>query len=139
MKHNPKSPYEKPLNECPTRCRFCEFFKADSTCTANGCRTLTYSFSNPKDRPLPMPISCYWWYANNVWDKLPKSKQEGYAEMRLHEFTASKMLETMSDLEERKEFLSHFFRPGGGRIIDFEKYPEAKSLYIQFKNAECRG
>lgn len=141
MKHNPNSPFEKSPNECPRKCAECEFFKHDAnremegTCTANGARLLTYDFSRPTDRPLPMPLNCFWWYMNSVWDKVSAAKQEGYRELRRHELVSFEMLKTL-ECKERHAFVDHIYRPGGGGIIDFALYPQAKPIYEEIKRKE---
>ena len=65
-----------------------------------------------------------------------ESKANGYKEARIHRFVASKMLFEMSHGKERKEFLDYFYRPGGGKLIEFEKYPEAREIYEYFKVTE---
>ena len=140
MKYNPKSPFEKAPNECPRKCAECVFFKPgadrmEGTCTANGARSLTYDFSRPTDRPLPMPLNCFWWYANSVWDHVSASKGEEYHEERLHAFVAWRILETMEG-KERHAFVDHLHRPGGGGIIDFSLYPQAKPIYEEIKAKE---
>ena len=128
MKHNTQSLYEKPLSECPARCADCSCFSGDF-CRANGIAQVTLSFSNPKDRPVPFPLNCFWWYANNVFDKMNTNKINDYRESRIHLFTAYKILSELPDGKERKEFWDHFYRRGGGQFIDFEKYPEARKIY----------
>lgn len=141
MKYNKKSAFEKSPNECPRTCADCPFFTQDTdakyggTCTANGCRSLTYDFSRPTDRPLPMPLNCFWWYINNVWDKVSQNKAEGYHEQRLHFMTTWAFLDVLS-LKERKEFCDHVHRPGGCGIIDFSKFPQAKPIYIEIKRKD---
>lgn len=136
MKYNKKSPYEKPLSECPARCATCPYFDGGDFCRANGIAEPTCSFSNPKDRPIPFPLNCFWWYANNVFDKMNESKVNGYKEARIHRFVASKMLSEMPHGKERKEFLAYLYRPGGGKLIEFEKYPESRKIYECFKATE---
>jgi hypothetical protein len=82
-----------------------------------------------------MPLNCFWWYANNVWDKVSTEKQSAYLEERLHEFTARKMLDVL-DKKERNEFIDHIFRPGGGGIINFSKYPAARPIYEEIKKKD---
>ena len=141
MKHNHNSPFEKSPNECPRKCGECAFFKLDENriyegiCTANGCRRHTYDFSRPTDRPLPMPLNCFWWYANNVWDKVSAAKQEGYREERRHELVTWRILETLEG-KERHAFVDHVLRPGGGGLIDFAQYPQAKPIYEEIKRKE---
>lgn len=128
MKHNKNSLYEKPVSECPAKCADCPCFSGNF-CRANGIAQVTCSFSNPKDRPVPFPLNCSWWYANNVFDKMSESKIKDYKESRIHLFTAYKILSGLPDGEERKEFWNHFYRRGGGQFIDFEKYPKALEIY----------
>lgn len=129
MEHNKNSLYEKPYKECPHRCGECEFYE-NQTCNANGCRSLTFDFSRPKDRPLPMPLNCYWWYANNVWDVVSKEKRDGYAEQRRHLMVCYEMLKNMPVCsEERSAFIKHLHRAGGCNIIDFNLYPQAREIY----------
>lgn len=135
MKYNKNSPYEKPLSECPAKCADCPCFSGDF-CRANGIAQVTFSFSNPKDRPVPFPLNCFWWYANNVFDKMNESKIKDYRESRVHLFTAYKILSELPDGEERKEFWNHFYRRGGGQYIDFEKHPEAQAIYNAFSATE---
>lgn len=145
MKHNPKSPFEKSPSECPRRCTNCAFFKQDiarqygGTCTANGCRTHTYEFSSPSDRPLPLPLNCFWWYACNVWNKVSDTKVAEYREERLHLLTAWRMLETFNDMRDRHAFSDHLHRQGGYGLIDFAVYPEAKPIYQEIKKRENGG
>lgn len=144
MKHNTKSPFEKAPNECPRTCAECKFFTQDilaqygGTCTANGCRTPTYDFSRPTDRPLPMPLNCFWWYLNNVWGKVSPAKAEEYMEKRLHLMTTGAMLEAF-DIQARSEFSAHVHRPGGCAPIDFKIYPQAKQIYIDIKRRDQEG
>lgn len=140
MKHIKTSPFEKPLNECPHRCAECDFFapgadRREGTCTANGCRSLTYDFSRPTDRPLPMPLNCFWWYANSVWSVVSASKAEEYHEERLHLLVSHRMLEPLAG-KERHAFVDHIFRPGGYGLIDFAQYPQAKPIYEEIKREE---
>lgn len=141
MKYNPNSSFEKSPNECPRICDECDFFahgiseRHEGTCTANGARRLTYDFSRPTDRPLPMPLNCYWWYMNSVWDKVSAAKAEGYREERRHEFVAWEMLKTLEG-KERHAFVDHHNRPGGGGLIDFAQYPQAKPIYEEIKERE---
>lgn len=134
MKYNKKSPYEKPLNECPRRCSDCSAFGVDF-CRANDVTSVTCSFSNPKDRPVPFPLNCFWWYTNNVFDKMSESKIREYTESRIHLFTAYKLMNSMQE-KERKSFWEHFYRRGGGQLIDFEKYPQAKRIYDEIAKTE---
>ena len=140
MKHNPNSPFEKSPKEFPQKCAECAIFKPDDdrmegTCTANGGRRHTFDFSRPTDRPLPMPLNCFWWYMNSVWDNVSAQKQEGYREERRHEFVAWQMLETLEG-KERYAFVDHIHRPGGGGLIDFAQYPQAKPIYEEIKERE---
>lgn len=141
MKYNPKSPFEKSPNECPRKCGDCAFFKSDimathgGICTANGCRSHTYDFSRPTDRPLPMPLNCFWWYLNNVWNKVSAAKAEEYHEERLH-LMAERVLLDVFDGQERRDFIDHMHRAGGYGLIDFSKYPQAKLIYNEFKKCE---
>lgn len=129
MEHNKNSLYEKPYKECPHRCGDCEFYE-EETCFANGCRSFTYDFSKPTDRPLPMPLNCYWWYANRVWDKVSKEKIETYTEQRRHLMVCWEMLRNSPVLSnERTALIKHFHRPGGCEIIDFNLYPQAREIY----------
>ena len=136
MLHNKKSPYEKPLSECPKRCADCEFFNGKEGCYANNTHDYTLSFCNPKDRCVPFPLNCCWWYANNVFEKMSSAKIEEYKEERAHLFAASAILENLHETEARKEFVSHYFRQGGFHLIDFEKYPQALKFYNDFKQKE---
>ena len=129
MDYNKKSIYEKPHKECPNRCGECDFYE-NKTCNANGCRSLTYDFCRPTDRPLPMPLNCYWWYLNSVWHKVSKEKIETYTEERRHLIVCYEMLKNIKfDREERKAFIKHFHRGGGCNIIDFNLYPQARKIY----------
>lgn len=125
---------EKPRKECPLTCGDCEYFESD-ICTANNCKTSTQSFSNPKDRPLPMPLNCYWWYLNSVWDKLSHHKILKYKEERLHMFIAEEYLRTLQG-EQRNQFIDHWLRPGGCKLIDFKLYPEAEEIYMRLKEEQ---
>lgn len=136
MKHNTKSLYEKPLSECPSRCSECQYYDGGDFCMANGIAQVTCGFCNPKDRPVPFPLNCFWWYANNVFDKMNESKIKDYKESRIHLFTAYKIMSELPDGKERKEFWDHFYRRGGGQCIDFEKYPEARLIYDSFRKDE---
>jgi hypothetical protein len=136
MKHNTKSPYEKPLSECPYRCSECKYFDGGDFCRANGIAQVTHRVCNPKDRPVPFPLNCFWWYANNVFDQMSASKIKDYKESRVHLFTAYKILSELPGIEERKEFLNHFYRRGGGQYIDFDKYPEAREIYNTYSITE---
>ena len=142
MKHNPKSPFEKSPSECPHKCGECPYFKQDisriygGTCTANSCKTLTYDFSRPTDRPLPLPLNCFWWYACNVWNKVSDTKVAEYREERLHLLTAWRLLETFEDMRDRRAFSEHLHRQGGYGLIDFAEYPEAKPIYQEIKRRE---
>lgn len=134
MKHNKNSQYEKPMSECPAHCADCAYFSNNcniGTCTANGCRTPTFDFSRPTDRPLPQPLNCYWWYANNVWSKLSGQKFAEYAEERRHLIVAHTMLETITDRQERLDFIKHIHRIGGYGLIDFNTYPQAREIYAE--------
>lgn len=141
MKHNQKSKFEKASSECPRRCENCEFFKQDTdrryggTCTANGCRTLTYDFSRPSDRPLPLPLNCFWWYESNVWNKVSETKITEYREERLHLITTFRMLETLTG-KDRRDFVDHVHRAGGYGLIDFARYPQAKVIYKEVVSQE---
>lgn len=136
MKHNTKSSYEKPLAECHYRCAECQYFDGGGFCRANGIAVPTSGYNNPKDRPVPFPLNCFWWYANNVFDKMSADKIDGYKETRIHDFVAGIMLSQMPFGTERNEFINHFFRPGGGRLIDFDKYPEARKIYNKIVTTE---
>lgn len=144
MKYNKKSPFEKSPNECPRTCADCHFFTQDinaeygGTCTANGCRSHTYNFSEPTNRPLPMPLNCFWWYINNVWGEVSESKAEGYHEVRLHRMTVWRLLDVF-DRQERNDFIAHVHRPGGGDLIDFAIYPQAKPIYDEIKRKDQEG
>lgn len=139
MKYNSHSPYERPLSECPAKCAGCEFCKTNAVatfCTANGCREVTHEICDPRDRALPAPLNCPWWYANNVWRKLSPHKIAEIKEERAHAFVFAAMSDAMPHGPERKALISHYFRPGGGRVIDFTQYPEARALYEDFLRKE---
>lgn len=138
MKFNKNTIYEKRPEECPRRCDDCEHFHQEcGICTANGCSVHTYNFSNPKDRPLPMPLNCYWWYLNNVWDKLSPAKIEEYREERRHLIVAWIMLKKMKpSIKELHAFVDHLHRQGGYGLIDFNVYPEAKAIYKEVFEAD---
>lgn len=137
MKYNKFSLYEKPIEECPTKCQDCEAFCENygmGWCRANGGSELTYSFSNPFERPVPFPLSCYWWYANSVLNKLSPSKIEGMKERRLHHLAFSALLNSQILTQQRRdEIIKHYFRPGGGGIIDAEQFPEFVGFYEMVK------
>ena len=137
MKYNKNTKTEQPINEMPYTCGECLFFDAcaGGQCKANNCITPTFSFSRPADRPLPMPLNCYWWYANILWDRVSHEQQNKYAEERLHQFTAWEFMSGMGQ-SERRDFVAHLHRNGGGCLIDFNAYPEAKKIYDKIKE-EC--
>lgn len=135
MKHRYKSPYEAPIYDCPKICGQCTEYRGGG-CTANGCYSVTYEFSNPQDRPIPPPLNCLWWYANRNWDKVPEQKVAEFKEERLHKFVESEMLRRLPTHESRNALIHHVHRPNGGRLIDFEKYPAAQTLYEFFKTAD---
>lgn len=129
MKYNKLSAYERPPSECPRTCGECEYFKKGSgPCRANGFVSMTFSFSRPTDRPLPMPLNCPWWYMNRVWHEADDKAIAEYRETRLHELTAAVMLANLEE-SERRAFLYHINRPGGCCRIDFGLYPEAEAIY----------
>lgn len=131
MKHNKLSAFERAPEQCPRTCGVCDYF-ANGVCTANGGRDITFAFSNPKDRPLPMPLMCPWWYINNVWDLVDDDAIADYRETRLHQFVMWAMIYDL-DGHERSAFLNHIHRPGGGRLIDFDEYPSAKGIYDRIR------
>jgi hypothetical protein len=132
MKYNKQSQFEKPPQLCPRTCGTCDYF-ANGVCTANVGRDHTFAFSNPKDRPLPMPLMCPWWYINNVWDRVDDEAIKEYRETRLHQFVTWVMLYELADDVERGAFVEHLHRPAGGCLIDFEKYPGAKDIYDRIR------
>lgn len=137
MKYNKFSLYEKPIEECPTKCGNCDFFCEGigaGWCKANGCDNSVFPFSNPLDRPLPYPINCYWWYANSVLNKLSPSKIEEMKEQRLHHLAFNALLNSQTLTQQRRdEIIKHYFRPGGGEIIDVEQFPEFVGFYEMVK------
>lgn len=139
MKYNAKSPYEKPMAEIPASCSACACFDGGTMCTANGCRSMTYGFCEPMDRCRPGSLNCFWWYANKVWDKASPHKIIEAVEERAHLFVFHRMAAAMPDGTERKKLIDHYFRLGGGRLIDFTIWPEARGLYEEFKNQEAGG
>lgn len=82
-----------------------------------------------------MPLNCFWWYANSVWDKVSTAKADGYGEQRRHLLVTWRMLETLEG-KDRHAFVDHVHRPGGCGIIDFALYPQAKSIYEGIKRKE---
>ncbi len=134
MKYNKNDQTTKPESECPRTCGECPYFIAHSlkalggTCTANNDKSNTNDFSRPDNRPLPQPLNCCWWYTNRVLSNLSEDKQKGYMQQRLHELAAARYREELDD-QERRDFVKHCFRPGGGRLIDFTVYPEAFKFY----------
>ena len=142
MKYNKNSAFEKPEKECPNHCAECPYFSGESTCTANGCKTTTYFFSRPTDRPLPLPLNCFWWYAASVWNKVNESQIDEYREERLHLFVTWKMLKILNDIAVPSanktviEFIKHVHRRGGYNLIDFSIYPEAKEIYNEIKKMD---
>ena len=129
MKYNKMSGFERPPEKCPRTCGECKHFnKERGTCRPNGIVNMTFAFSRPTDRPLPMPLSCPWWYMNRVWHEVDDKAIAEYRETRLHEITAGILLANLEGSELRA-FLEHFFRPGGGRLIDFKLYSEAEEIY----------
>lgn len=128
MIYNAKSPYEKPLSECPARCADCSYFNA-GICIANGMTNVTYSFCDPKNRSVPFPLNCFWWYANSVFSKMSANKIKETIEQRFHLFVEQKMLSEFPHGKEREIFLHHIHRPGGCGLIDFEGYPKAREIY----------
>lgn len=135
MKYNKNTQTEKPVNEMPYQCKECPYFSEEGggICKANDDISSTSSFSRPADRPLPLPFNCYWWYASSVWSKVSPEKQNEYAEERLHMFTASRYLKDLTDKDERRAFIDHLFRGGGGGLIDFNLYPRARQIYEEVK------
>ena len=130
MRYNKLSQYEKPPQLCPNTCGECQHFKKSSgICRANGVTNMTFAFSRPTNRPLPMPLNCPWWYMNYTWRKADEEAIAEYEETRLHELTSAVMLANLEG-NERRAFLDHIFRPGGCRRIDFGLYPEAKEIYM---------
>lgn len=131
MTYNKYSIYEKPISEIPAKCGDCDYFR-DNLCWANNCTTFTFDFSNPNDRPLPYNLNCFWWYANSTLTKLPATKQQEIAKERQHLLAFSYLLHSQNLSHKRAESLTkHFFRNSGGKIIDFEKFPEAiKALNV---------
>ena len=67
---------------------------------------------------------------------MSEGKIAGYRELRIHDFVAGIMLSQMPYGTDRNEFINHVFRPGGGRLIDLEKYPEALAIYNAFSATE---
>ena len=129
MKYNKLSQFEKPPQLCPNTCEECKHFKKSSgICRANGFVNMTFSFSSPKHRPLPMPLNCPWWYMNRTWREADAEAIKEYRETRLHELTAAVMLANLEG-KERGAFFAHIFRPGGCCRIDFGLYPEAEEIY----------
>lgn len=126
MNYNANATTEKTLAECPRQCSDCQYHAQGDTCSANNIMSHAYGFENPQDRCLPMALNCYWWYANHVWTKVPENKQRGYAEERKHMFLYEQ-LKTI--VEDKRALTNHYFRPGGGKLIDFSVYPQAKPLY----------
>ncbi len=125
---------EKSISECPRNCGECGFYSEDDLtgwCNANEMSTPTLSICNPQDRPLPLPLNCYWWYGASVWKKLPERKRKDYLEERIHSFTFRDLLDG-KDGKERHEIVKHSSRPGGCGICDFKKYPEAKQYYDKY-------
>ncbi len=138
MTYNKYSIYEKPISEIPAKCGECDYFR-NNFCWANNCRTLTFDFSNPKDRPLPYNLNCFWWHTNSVLTRLPATKQLEIVKERQHFLAFSYLLRSQTLSPKRTELLiNHFFRNSGGGIIDFEKFPEAiKVLEVIKTNESC--
>lgn len=131
MKYNKLSQFEKPPQLCPSTCGECRHFKkSEGICRANGVVSMTFAFSRPTDRPLPMPLACPWWYMNSVWREVDAEAIAEYRETRLHELAAAVMLANLEE-SERRAFIDHINRPGGCRRIDFDLYPEAKAIYLE--------
>lgn len=132
MKYNNLSQFEKPPQLCPNTCGECKHFKKSSgICRANGAlESMTFAFSRPTDRPLPMPLNCPWWYMNRAWHEADDKAIAEYRETRLHELAAAVMLSVLEG-RELLYFLEHILRPGGCRRIDFDLYPEAKAIYME--------
>ena len=136
MRHNKKSPYERPLSECPATCGDCKFFSGIIMCKANNCMAPTHKESNPKDRPLAMPLSCPWWYANHTVTKVTANQRRELREKRRHWFVLHKMLAMCKSPSERLQISKHFDRDGGKHLFDFRVYPVAKELHNKFMEEE---
>lgn len=131
MKYNKQSQFERPPQLCPNTCGECKHFKKSSgICRANGFASMTFAFSRPADRPLPMPLTCPWWYMNRTWREADAEAIKEYRETRLHELAAAVMLANLEE-SERRAFIDHINRPGGCCRIDFDLYPEAKEIYME--------
>ena len=136
MTYNKYSIYEKPISEIPAKCGECDYFR-NNFCWANNCRTFTFDFNNPNDRPLPYNLNCFWWYANSLLTRLPATKQLEIVKERQHFLTFYTLLNCKTLSPKKSESLiAHYFRNSGGGIIDFEDFPEAKKVFDIIKTNE---
>jgi hypothetical protein len=128
MRYDKNSVNEKPLSECPRKCNECQYYILDNMCGANNIISTTYGYQNPIDRPVPFNLNCYWWYANSVFYRMSERKQQDYIEERRHIFVFEELKKQMHDKNAVDKLIKHYFRPGGGKLIDFKEYPKAKEI-----------